>query len=185
MKLVFIFGAPAVGKMTVGQELAKITGLKLYHNHMTMDLVSEFFDIWTTDEGKRLNSIFCEEICKAVAKSKLKGMIYTCVRIFDREPVFMNRIRDIFVAVGADIYNIELNADDAVRIERNKTPNRLFHKPSKRDVEKTEKGLLEGVKHERYKSYEGEIADNNYMRINNTHIPPVEAAKMIKNNFSL
>ena len=33
MKLVIIFGPHAVGKMTVGQELAKITDLKLFHNH--------------------------------------------------------------------------------------------------------------------------------------------------------
>lgn len=45
MKLVLIFGPQAVGKMTVGQELAKITGLKLFHNHMTIDLVSNFSHI--------------------------------------------------------------------------------------------------------------------------------------------
>ena len=47
MKLVLLFGPQAVGKMTVGQELAKITGLKLFHNHMTIDLVSNFFDYGT------------------------------------------------------------------------------------------------------------------------------------------
>ena len=41
-KLVLLTGPQAVGKMTVGQELAKITGLKLFHNHMTIDLVSNF-----------------------------------------------------------------------------------------------------------------------------------------------
>lgn len=42
MKLVIIFGPQAVGKMTVGQELEKLTGLKLFHNHMTIELVSHF-----------------------------------------------------------------------------------------------------------------------------------------------
>ncbi|KAA1807131.1 hypothetical protein FXB61_003723 [Bacillus cereus] len=42
MKLILIFGPQAVGKMTVGQELATLTGLKLFHNHMTIDLVSQF-----------------------------------------------------------------------------------------------------------------------------------------------
>jgi adenylate kinase family enzyme len=36
--LVFIVGPPAVGKMTVGYELAQRTGLKLFHNHHTIDL---------------------------------------------------------------------------------------------------------------------------------------------------
>lgn len=31
--LVIILGPHAVGKMTVGQELAKITDLRLFHNH--------------------------------------------------------------------------------------------------------------------------------------------------------
>jgi hypothetical protein len=42
-KFVFIFGPQAVGKMTVGQELAKVTGLKLFHNHMTIDLLEPLF----------------------------------------------------------------------------------------------------------------------------------------------
>ena len=35
--LVIIFGPPAVGKMTVGSKLSKLTGLKLFHNHMTIE----------------------------------------------------------------------------------------------------------------------------------------------------
>ena len=30
--------------MSVGYELAKLTGLKLFHNHMTIDLVLNFFE---------------------------------------------------------------------------------------------------------------------------------------------
>ena len=41
MKLVFILGDAAVGKMTVGQELMKITDLRLFHNHMTIEPVLE------------------------------------------------------------------------------------------------------------------------------------------------
>lgn len=37
MKFVLIFGPQAVGKMTVGHEIEKITDLKLFHNHMTID----------------------------------------------------------------------------------------------------------------------------------------------------
>jgi len=41
--LVFLIGGAAVGKMTVGQELMKITGLQLFHIHMTIEPVSEIF----------------------------------------------------------------------------------------------------------------------------------------------
>lgn len=44
MKLVFIHGAPAVGKLTVARELAELTGFRLFHNHLTVDLVGSLFD---------------------------------------------------------------------------------------------------------------------------------------------
>src|SRR6478609_1796542 len=84
MKFVHIFGPQAVGKMTVGQELAKITELKLFHNHMTNDLVSHFFD-YSTKEGKRLVKLFRQEIFEEASKSDLYGMIFTYVWMFNLE----------------------------------------------------------------------------------------------------
>ena len=43
MKLVFLFGDAAVGKTTVGQQLTKITDLKLFHNRMSIEPVLEIF----------------------------------------------------------------------------------------------------------------------------------------------
>ena len=43
MKLVFFHGAPAVGKLAVARELAGLTGFRLFHNHLTVDLVSSLF----------------------------------------------------------------------------------------------------------------------------------------------
>jgi chloramphenicol 3-O-phosphotransferase len=43
MRLVFLHGPPAVGKLTVARELAKLTGFSLFHNHLTVDLVSSLF----------------------------------------------------------------------------------------------------------------------------------------------
>lgn len=43
MRLVFLHGAPAVGKLTIARELARLTGFRLFHNHLTVDLVSSLF----------------------------------------------------------------------------------------------------------------------------------------------
>ncbi|HLN98701.1 MAG TPA: AAA family ATPase [Pyrinomonadaceae bacterium] len=43
MKLIFLHGAPAVGKLTIARELAALTGFRLFHNHLTVDLVSSLF----------------------------------------------------------------------------------------------------------------------------------------------
>ena len=83
MKFVIILGPHAVGKMTVGQELAELTGLKLFHNHMTIELVRNYFSVHGSDEGRRLNSLFRQEIFEAVAKSNLEGLIFTYMFAFD------------------------------------------------------------------------------------------------------
>ena len=43
MNLVFLHGPPAVGKLTVARELSRLTGFRLFHNHLTVDLVSSLF----------------------------------------------------------------------------------------------------------------------------------------------
>ena len=45
MTLVIIFGPPAVGKMAVGMELERLTGFRLFHNHLTVDPVMRLFSI--------------------------------------------------------------------------------------------------------------------------------------------
>ena len=186
MKLLMIFGPQAVGKMTVGHELEKITGLKLFHNHMTIDLVSPFFD-YKTASGKRLVKLFRKEIFEEVAKSNLEGLIFTYVLDFDG-PSDWNEVHkfvDIFESRGASIYYVELEADIEERLKRNRHPYRLHHKPKKRDIEWSEKDLRDSMKKHRLNSKNGEISYKNYLRINNTHISPEDVSKEIKEKFQL
>jgi hypothetical protein len=44
MNLVFLHGPAASGKLTVGRELARITGYQLFHNHLVVDAVTAVFD---------------------------------------------------------------------------------------------------------------------------------------------
>ncbi|HZY46266.1 MAG TPA: AAA family ATPase [Candidatus Bathyarchaeia archaeon] len=47
MKLIFVYGPPASGKLTVAKELAKLTGFKLYHNHISISFVTSLFEFGT------------------------------------------------------------------------------------------------------------------------------------------
>lgn len=186
MKLVLIFGPQAVGKMTVGQELAKITGLKLFHNHMTIDLVSHFFD-YGTKEGKRLVNLFRREIFEEVSKSNLYGMIFTYVWAFNLQDDwdYVNQVVQLFESRGGTVYFVELEAELEERLERNKSSNRLEHKPSKRNIEWSEVDLKKSMKKYRLNSLEGEINYSNYIKINNTNLSADEVAKIIKDKFIL
>ncbi|WP_456830830.1 AAA family ATPase [Deinococcus sp. UYEF24] len=43
MKVVFLYGPPGTGKLTVARELCRQTGLRLFHNHLTVDLAGSLF----------------------------------------------------------------------------------------------------------------------------------------------
>ena len=60
MKVLFLFGSAAVGKMTVGQELMKITDLRLCHNHMTIEPVIEIFGKYDSRIIMRLREVIFE-----------------------------------------------------------------------------------------------------------------------------
>ncbi|WP_404332654.1 AAA family ATPase [Mesobacillus maritimus] len=185
MKFVLIFGPQAVGKMTVGQELARITDLKLFHNHMTLELLSPIFDFGP--ETWRLSTLFRFEIFKAVANSDLEGMIFTYVWAFNEKDdwEFVDNLCEIFEEKGGEVYFVELEADLDERLDRNKTPNRLAHKPSKRDIEWSENELKSSMNQYRLNSVDGEITRENYIKINNTKKSPEDVAKTIKETFGL
>lgn len=47
MQLVFIHGPPASGKLTVARELARLTGLPVFHNHLIVDALTPVFAFGT------------------------------------------------------------------------------------------------------------------------------------------
>jgi len=186
MKLIIIFGPHAVGKMTVGQELSKLTNLKLFHNHMTIDIVNNLFEN-LPEEKSRLINLFRKEIFEAFSGSEEYGMIFTYMWAFDRQEDwnYINYVEELFTSKGAEVYFVELEADYELRIERNKTENRLLNKSTKRNLEKSELIFRTLESKYRLNSYEGEITKINYIKINNTSLTPEKAALIIKNNFSL
>jgi len=186
MKLIIIFGPHAVGKMTVGHELEKITDLKLFHNHMTIELVTPFFS-YGTGTGRRLVNLFREEIFKEVAKSDMEGLIFTYIWAFNTKNDwnYINNVCKIFESKGGNVYFVELEADVEERIERNVSPHRLEHKPTKRKIENSEENIKNPMNKLRMNSKEGELKRENYTRIDNTKLSPDEVANMIKNKFDL
>lgn len=42
--LVYLYGPPAVGKLTVARRLQELTGFRLFHNHLTVDAAASVFE---------------------------------------------------------------------------------------------------------------------------------------------
>ena len=186
-KLIIIFGPHAVGKMTVGQELMKLTGIPLLHNHMTIEFARYLHGESSSSEYKQLNKDMRELIFKSVAKGDNKGLIFTYMFALDEQSDidYVANLRKLFEDNGANSYLVELCADMDVRLERNVTENRLKNKPSKRMVEDSRERFEQIENKYRLNSYDGEFDGDNYIKINNTNIAPDVVAKMIVDYFKL
>ena len=179
MKIIIIFGNSAVGKMTVGQELSKITDFKLFHNHMMIEPVLDVFGKFDVDVIAKLRRVVFEEF----VKTDLEGLIFTFMWALDQKEDwdYVKSVTDLF----DDAYYIELVASTDERLKRNKTENRLKHKPSKRNIEESETRVKSYDQNYRLESYEGEMPFKNYIKIDNTNLEPNEVAEMIKKEFEL
>jgi hypothetical protein len=76
MKLIFIYGLPATGKLTVGKELAAATGYKLFHNHLVVDLLLPVFE-FGSKEFVRLREEMWMMVFAEACRSGVPGMIFT------------------------------------------------------------------------------------------------------------
>ena len=107
MKLIFIHGLPGVGKLTVARELATLTGFKLFHNHLTVDLVTSVFDFGSEQFVELREKIWLEVFSEA-AETDLTGLIFTFA--YDRtvSDSFIGKVQSIVESSGGEVLFVEL-----------------------------------------------------------------------------
>ena len=192
MPLVVIFGPPAVGKMTVGFELTKLTGYRLFHNHMTVEPVLDIFEFGSSPYN-RLVSEFRERIIEEAAGSELPGLVFTIVWGLELESDrdLMTRYVDLVERRGGRVSFVELYAGQGERLARNTTEFRLDRKRSKRDLEFSRGNLLAlDEKFVMNTGGEPTIAEKvwagrDFVRIDNTHLGAAETAAQAAQAFRI
>ncbi len=184
--LLFVVGPPAVGKMSVGQAITERTGLRLFHNHISIELALRYFDYGTPAFG-RLNEEIRRRVIEEVAASDLPGLVFTFAWAFDvpEDQAFVDEYARPFRERGARVLFVELEATQAERLKRNACVSRLAEKPSKRDLEASRRRLLEADA--RYQLNSGGKFDErpDYLRISNTLLTPGEVAERVIEHFGL
>ena len=76
MKLIFLHGLPGVGKLTVARELGKLTGYKVFHNHLAVDLVESVFE-FGSEPFVELREMLWLAVFTQSVKANLAGLIFT------------------------------------------------------------------------------------------------------------
>ncbi|MFE5568949.1 AAA family ATPase [Amycolatopsis japonica] len=187
MDFVVLFGPPAVGKMTVGEELCKLTGFKLFHNHMTVEPVLGIFPFGSPPFGRLVNE-FRRRVIEEAADAALPGLVFTYVWGLDlpEDTDLIASYVDIVRSRGGRPRFVELYADLDERLERNTTELRLDRKPSKRDLDFSRANLLEldrdyvmNTDDTRRTHAQDLIERHDHVRIDNTRLSPAETAALI------
>jgi len=177
---IMIMGPQAVGKMAVGLALREKYNYRLFHNHMTIEMVNELYGSLEEPSweliGKLRNVIF-----EDVLKRDLDGFTFTYMMGFnlESEHKYVNDFIERFESNGYTVFLIELEADLDIRLQRNKTALRLEKKATKRDIERSDKHLVSSMDKYRLNSNPGEMKQPGYLKINNSQLSPEEVAELI------
>ena len=183
--LLFLIGAPAVGKMTVGQELAQLTGLRLFHNHLSIEPAFRFFD-FGTPSFDRIVGEFRRGVFEEAAKSTLPGLIFTFVWAFDlpSEAAAVEGYAAPFRAAGGRVLFVELQASLEERLRRNETEFRLAEKPSKRNLAESRRRLLEHDGKYQFRS-DPALRPKDWLTLDTTALEPRAVADRVIDHFDL
>jgi hypothetical protein len=184
--LLFVVGPPTVGKMSVGQAITERTGLRLFHNHISIELALRFFD-YGTPAFHRVNGEIRRLVVGEVAASDLPGLVLTFVWAFNdpEDQAIIGGYAMPFRARGARVLFVELEAGQAERLRRNECVSRLAEKPSKRDLEASRRRLLEHDARDQLNSGGKFDGRPDYLRIDNTLLAPGEVAERVIGHFGL
>jgi adenylate kinase len=123
VKLIFIHGLPGVGKLTVARELAKLTGFRVFHNHLSVDLAESVFEFGSPPFVELREKVWLEVFIRAAA-ANLDGLIFTFA--FDRtvRGSFIENTREVIESSGGEILFVELRCSTEELETRIEHPSR-------------------------------------------------------------
>lgn len=123
MEIIFIYGPAAAGKLTVSRELAKITGLALFHNHLVVDAVGAVFS-FGTEPFIQLRESFWLQTFSAAARIG-RSLIFTFAPEATVDAGFPERVRAAVAPFGGSVVFIELAVSSEEQERRIVDPSRL------------------------------------------------------------
>ena len=107
MRLIWIYGLPATGKHTIAQRLAALTGYKLFHNHLAVDLLLSVFDFGSQPFVDLREQIWLS-VFEHAAATNLPGLLFTFAPERTVRPTFLPAALDLLARHNASADFIEL-----------------------------------------------------------------------------
>ena len=175
MKLIFIYGAPAVGKLTVATELARLTGFKLFDNHVSIRFVESLFEF-----GTRKFLMLIEKFRKTMFEEAARegvDTIFTFVYQRKVDDLFVRRTVETIRSHGGRVCFVRLFCDEAEMMRRVGTVTRKRN--GKLGTKKKLQELL------RSHDLGAVIPYQSSLSIDTSELSPRVVAKMIVDHYGL
>ncbi|MBA2495414.1 MAG: hypothetical protein H0V31_12055 [Acidobacteria bacterium] len=175
MKLIFIYGAPAVGKLTVAGEIARQTNFKVFHNHLSIDCIEPVFEFGTKPFWKIVDLIRVETVAEAARVGQ--NLIYTFCYAKDFDDAHVAKITKAIEDNGGEVCFVLLVCEKSELEKRVLEKSRLkFNKANNLEI-----------LHEILEKYDlfSPVPERESLVIDNMNLSPETVANQIIKHFEL
>ncbi len=116
MKIVFLYGLPATGKLTIAEQVTARTGYKLFHNHMVVDMLLNIFDF-----GAKPFVELREELWLSIVEQCTRteaGLVFTFTPEHTVRDSFIPELQRVVAAGNAELHFVELTCSPGILVGR-------------------------------------------------------------------
>lgn len=116
MRLLFLYGPPASGKLTIAEKLSDLTKIPLFHNHLSRDLVKDIYGKDLLKHYGLVDQIRLDVL--SYCASQGTDLIFTYVYGGKFDDNNVRKLTESVVGQGGEVIFIELTADKDDLIKR-------------------------------------------------------------------
>ena len=173
MQVIFLYGPPASGKLTIAKKLAEKTGISLFHNHLTFDLAEVLHEPFTKPFYD-----YCADLRLDVfgdAKLANQDLIFTFFYIHPDDDNFVNQIIHIAGEDNVKFVKIEASSDTLL--------DRVENKDRAKYSKINSKSVL--TRYLKENNWSESIEKTNSLIISTDNLTPDEAVQKIIEEYDL
>ncbi len=175
MKLIFLHGPPASGKLTIAREIAALTGISVFHNHLIVDAVGSVFPFGTPSFVALRESFWLAVMGEAAREGR--SILFT----FAPEPTvsqqFPQRVQDQIDRAGGSVVFVRLTVSS-------KEQERRLEGSSRKEFDKMRSVELLRKSRDGFEACEAKMPPST-LTIDTTQVHPRDAALSIVRELGL